>query len=149
MEKDVMVTVGGLFSAGEGEEKDNVDLIVPGQYYWKNERHFLIYEEVLGDFEESTSNLIRFAPGEVSVRKSGLVTAEMKFIPEETTVTEYITPYGMILMQIHTKRIRIQEAEERITLWIDYTLSVDEEDSILDNYLRIIVQPRQREFSLR
>lgn len=146
MEKDVLVTLGGVLAAG-GDE-DNIDVVFPGQYYYRNERHFVLYEEVMEDFDQPTSNMIRFSPEEVSVRKRGVINTEMIFRPEEKTACDYVTPYGTISMLINTDRIRIQETEERIALWIDYSIEAGE-DQVSRNYMRILIQPRANDFSLR
>lgn len=146
MDKDVLITIGGTMSAGESE--DNVDVVMPGQYYWRNERHFLIYEEVMEEFTEPTSNMIRISPQEISVRKKGVINSEMIFRPEEETVTEYVTPYGTMVMGVYTNRIRIQETDQRISVLIQYVLRMDGQE-VSNNYIRIVVQPRRGEFSLR
>lgn len=146
MEKDVLITIGGTLTDGEG--KDNVDVVSPGQYFWKNEKHFLIYEEVLEDSSGSINNMIRISPEEVSVRKKGLVNSEMIFRTDRETVTEYGTPYGVITLGIHTNRIRICETEEKISVLIDYYLTMDGRKAT-DNYIRLQVTPRSEGLSLR
>ena len=123
MEKDVLITIGGIMFAGE--DKDNVDVISPGQYYYRRGRHYLTYEEAVEGSSEVIRNLIWVSPGEMVVRKSGAISTEMTFRPQEETMTHYNTPFGVVELGIHTRRLQIREEENKLEIRVDYTLEMD------------------------
>ena len=53
MTKDVLLSIKGL-QIGENEQNDTIEVISPGDYYFRNGRHFFMYEEVMEGQKEST-----------------------------------------------------------------------------------------------
>ena len=45
MTKDVLLSIKGL-QIGENEQNDTIEVISPGDYYFRNGKHFFMYEEV-------------------------------------------------------------------------------------------------------
>lgn len=140
MEKEVLITIGGTMFAGD--DKDNVDVITPGQYYYRRGRHYITYEDMVEDTRESIRNLVWISPEEMVVRKSGAITTEMIFRPNEETLTHYNTPFGAVEMGIHTKRLQIQESDEKLLVKVHYTLELDYQ-IVSENQLTFLVQPRK------
>ena len=58
MTKDVIVSISGLQMPAEGEAEP-VEVITVGDYYQKNGKHYVLYEEVNEGFEGSTKNIIK------------------------------------------------------------------------------------------
>ena len=51
MDREVLVTVSGLlFMADEEAERQDIEVIAPGQYYWKNGKHYITYDEMAENF---------------------------------------------------------------------------------------------------
>ena len=46
MTKDVLLSIKGL-QIGENEQNDTIEVISPGDYYFRNGKHFFMYEEVM------------------------------------------------------------------------------------------------------
>ena len=42
-------------------EQEPLEIVVPGQYYFRNGSHYLRYEEVMEDFAEPTVNYIKIS----------------------------------------------------------------------------------------
>ena len=49
MTKDVLITISGIQMMDE--EDSDVEMIVRGDYYQKNGKHYILYEEVMEGFE--------------------------------------------------------------------------------------------------
>ena len=79
MDKEVLIHVKGLQMMNPEEKGESIELVVPGQYYFRNGSHYLRYEEVLEDFSEPTVNYIKFSSTEMEVRKKGVVNVHMVF----------------------------------------------------------------------
>lgn len=60
MDKEVLIHVRGLQTMDADGEQEPLEIVVPGQYYFRNGSHYLRYEEVMEDFAEPTVNYIKF-----------------------------------------------------------------------------------------
>lgn len=128
MQKDVLVIVSGtLFGSTDDGEPEDIQVISPGEYFLKNNKHYVMYEERMEDFEEPTRNLLKITPDEISIRKRGLVNTEMVFQRKGTTSAHYTTPYGNLVLGIHARDMKVQEEEERIRVRVDYDLEINYE----------------------
>ena len=56
MTKDVLITIRGVHTMDE--EDNDVEMIVRGDYYQKNGKHYVLYEELLEGFKEPVKNII-------------------------------------------------------------------------------------------
>ena len=63
MDKEVLIHVRGLQTMDADGEQEPLEIVVPGQYYFRNGSHYLRYEEVMEDFAEPTVNYIKFPEG--------------------------------------------------------------------------------------
>ena len=62
MEKDVLIHVRGLQMMDAADEQEPIEIVVPGQYYFRNGSHYLRYEELMEDSSEPTINYIKMSP---------------------------------------------------------------------------------------
>ena len=77
MDKEVLIHVRGLQTIDADGDQEPVEIVVPGQYYFRNGSHYLRYEEILEDFAEPTINYIKISPKGMEVRKKGVVALDM------------------------------------------------------------------------
>lgn len=149
MDKDVLVTVSGLlFGTNEEGGMEDIEVIAPGEYYQKNGKHYVIYEELAEEQSEPVRNLLRISPDKLSIRKRGLVNAELEFELGNATVAHYSTPFGNLVLGIRARELKVQEEEKRINVDVEYALEVNYEH-ISDCYIKIQVQSKEgQDFSL-
>lgn len=126
MEKDVWVSVEGL-QYGDNPEGDRIEIMTPGSYYRKKDQHYVMYDEIAEGGEEITRNVVKFDTDMISISKSGFTNVEMIFEKNKRNMTNYITPYGSLLVGIDTDRIDIRESEDVINIDIDYALDINYE----------------------
>ena len=127
MTKEVLVRIAGLhFDLKENGETDlqeaedeKIEIVVPGQYFLKNGKHYIMYEEI----EESG----------LGVTKNTL------------KVTSYKTPYGQMQIGTDTKELTIISEEEKIRIFVRYTLEAEDE-AVAESRIRIEVVPRECAF---
>ena len=50
MDKEVLIHVRGLQTMDADGEQEPLEIVVPGQYYFRNGSHYLRYEEVMEEF---------------------------------------------------------------------------------------------------
>mgnify|MGYP003549067900 CR=1 FL=1 len=99
MTKEVLLSIRGLQIAPD-EQKDTVEVYTPGQYYFRNGKHFFLYEEVEEGSKKVTRNVIKVTDDYMELTKKGLVNVHMVFERDKKNVTYYYTPYGSLLVGI-------------------------------------------------
>lgn len=123
MTKDVLVAIAGLQYELESEEP--IEVITAGQYFCKNEKHYVLYDEILDERNEVCKNKIKIGTDMVEILKSGASNVHMVFELGKKNLTYYNTPFGSLLIGIDTTKIVCSESEEAIELNIEYGLEVN------------------------
>ena len=126
MDKEVWVSVAGL-QFGNNPEGEKIEIITPGSYYRKNNSHYVLYDEIGEDGDEITKNVVRFDGNVLTISKRGFTNVEMIFEENKRNMTNYVTPYGTLLVGIDTDRVDIRESEDVINIDIDYALDINYE----------------------
>ena len=128
MDKNVLIHIRGLQMMDPADEQEPIELVVPGQYYFKNGSHYLRYEELMDETStEPTVNYIKISSKAVEVRTKGLVNVHMVFERGKKNMTYYSTPYGTVEMGIAATGVMIEESENGIDMKVDYALEMNEE----------------------
>lgn len=141
MNKDVLIHVRGLQMMETDDVQEPIEIVVPGQYYFRNGSHYLRYEEMLDDTAETTVNYIKMSPNGVEVRKQGQVNVHMVFEEGKKNKTFYNTPYGTLQMGISATGLELKESEDGIQMKVDYALDMNEEH-VADCYLTVQAQSK-------
>lgn len=146
MNKDVLIHVRGLQMVGE-EGGEPVEIVVPGEYYFRNGSHYLRYEELFEDFQKPTINYIKISSKGMEVRKKGVVNTHMVFEQGKKTMTYYTTPIGTIQMGISATSLSLQEKEDGLAMQVEYALDMNERFAA-DCYLVVQVQEKTSDFCI-
>ncbi|WP_434310126.1 DUF1934 domain-containing protein [Hominifimenecus sp. rT4P-3] len=149
MDREVLVTVSGLLSLGDVEaERQDIEVIAPGQYYWKNGKHYVTYDEMAENFSEPVHNLLKISPETVSIRKKGLIETELTFTKGKENVSHYSTPFGNLVLGIRARELEVKEENDGIQVNVEYALEINYEH-ISDCFIKIRVQDKEaKDFSL-
>jgi uncharacterized beta-barrel protein YwiB (DUF1934 family) len=126
MTKDVLLSIRGL-QMGERDREDVVETISPGQYYFRNGKHFFLYEEVTEGSKNTTKNMLKVTDDYMELTKKGEVNVHMIFEKNKKNVTYYYTPFGSMLMGIDAYRVDISEQEDEIEVEVEYSLELNNE----------------------
>ena len=102
-----------------------MEVITAGDYFLKNEKHYLIYEEVMEGMEGTIRNTMKFTPTKLEIRKTGPVSANMVFETDKKSQTHYATPMGEMFVEMTTKRIDFSEEEDHLRVEVEYSLDVN------------------------
>lgn len=128
MDREVLVRVCGTQMSPEETEAEPIEIVVPGQYFLKNDTHYFRYEEYMEDFQEPTLNYIKYGSHKLEVRKQGLINVTMVFEVGRRNVAFYQTPYGVIEMGLTTRRLEIQEADEdHVRVFVAYAMDMNDQ----------------------
>ena len=141
MNKDVLIHVRGLQLMETDDEQEPIEIVVTGQYYFRNGSHYLRYEEMLDDSAQTTVNYIKMSSEGVEIRKQGQVNVHMVFEQGKKNKTFYNTPYGTLQMGIAATGLELKESEDDIQMKVDYALDMNEEH-VADCYLTVQAQSK-------
>ncbi|MCI9052855.1 MAG: DUF1934 domain-containing protein [Lachnospiraceae bacterium] len=123
MKKEVLVSICGL------QFMDNLDnsieVITKGDYYNRNEKHYLLFEERIEGLDGITKNIIKFNDKIVDITKKGVANVHMVFEEKHKNMTYYNTPFGNLLIGLYANKIDVEEKKDRININIDYSLDIN------------------------
>lgn len=125
MTKEVLLALKGL--QFDGSSQEDMTTILPAEYYKRNGKHYLVYDEIMEGFSGNTQNIIKFHEKELDVTKKGVVNVHLLFEENRKNLSNYGTPFGDIMVGIHTSNIRLQEEEKLIQVQVDYDLELNYE----------------------
>ena len=109
----------------EGDEP--IEIVVPGEYYFRNGSHYLRYEEMLEDHGDPTVNYIKISPKEMEVRKKGQVNTHMVFEQGKRNMAFYTTSFGTLEMGISATNLELKESDSRLDMKVNYSLDLNQE----------------------
>ncbi|MDY4840244.1 MAG: DUF1934 domain-containing protein [Lachnospiraceae bacterium] len=147
MTKDVLLSIKGLQFANE-QDTEPVEVITSGDYYKRNGKHYILYDEVMEGFEGVTKNIIKLKENCLDVTKKGVTNVHMMFEKNKKNITYYNTPFGSIMIGIDAKDIKIEEKEESILVNVSYGLEVNYEHMVDCNIVMNIQSKESGEFNL-
>ncbi len=124
MTKDIILTISGLHD-NEGEMDAPIETMTPGQYYLKNGKHYVVYDEVLEGLEGTLKSTIKFTEAQVELIRNGAASTRMVFQPGHEHMVIYQTPMGPLSISLYTDDIKMEIEENRINLKIDYSLKTE------------------------
>lgn len=125
MTKDVIVSVTGTQFSMENMDEP-VEVITSGSYYKKNNKHYVVYDEVI-DGEYPTKNMMKFDDTCFNLIRSGAVNSNMIFEENKRNLSNYVTPFGTLVIGIDASKVDIDEKSEEINVDIDYAIDVNSE----------------------
>lgn len=126
MNKEVLVSVNGLHMSPESDT-DTVEIIAPGEYYFRNGKHYVLYDEAEEGLTETIKNVVKISPDYVELNKKGPASVTMIFEKDKKHVSYYYTPYGSLHIGIETHKINLKEDEKHIVADIEYALDINYE----------------------
>ena len=132
MTKEVLVFIQGLQfadadidAASTDEELDKIETICPGEYFFRNNTHYVMFEEVMDEITEPVKNMIKIKDNEFSISKKGPINVQMVFSEGKKTMTDYFTPFGNIMIALDTHSIDIENNEDSLKVCIKYALEAN------------------------
>lgn len=122
MTKDVLITISGMqFDI----EEEPVELVTVGTYYWKNGKHYVLYDEQTEDNGQVTKNIVKFYDGHFEMTKKGGNNSFLLFDRDKKTSTVYQTVAGPIQIDAVTRNLSIEETEDELLVNVKYALDIN------------------------
>lgn len=142
MTKEVLIHMSGLQTLEEEQgQEEPLELITVGEYYLRNNTHYLLYDEIMEGFQEPTHNFIKVRPGKMEVRKKGVVDVQMIFEKDKKNLAFYKTPFGTMEMEIATTKVTMEETEELMEIRAEYALGING-NPVADCVMNLRVTPK-------
>ena len=85
MTKDVLVSISGLHMDMDAQipgpdEDDVIEVVTPATYYYRNGKHYIIYDEIVEGVSDTIKNKIKISGTDsLEIMKSGLSNTHMIF----------------------------------------------------------------------
>lgn len=147
MTKQVLISLSG-FQFGTDSDLP-IEVIAPGEYFFEDETHKIVYEEVQEGFSKATKNTINIGKDMMDITKEGLINVHMIFEKNKKNRTYYETPYGSILIGIAAKNIDIKETPIDIHVKVEYALEINYEH-VADCSIKMNIKSKDaKDFSLQ
>lgn len=140
MDNNAIIRISGLQRVEETGE--NVEMLAQGKHYIKNNRHYLLYDEIDDDSGIITKNTIKFNETCAEVIRKGLISGKLVFDKGNNNQSLYSTPYGDLLVEIMTKDVRMEQNQENVNLRIDYEMYANN-SKVSDHTIEIDISEKQ------
>lgn len=120
MTDKVIVSIKGV--QHEYGDDGITEMITTGNYYFRNGKHYILYDEMIPDTGEQMSNTLKMTPSRIDLIKHGSHSAHMVFEANTKNMVVYRTPYGMMEVCFNTFSVELEETEKisalrRSMLW--------------------------------
>ncbi len=122
MTKDVLIKISGVQL---DVQEESIELIVPGSYYMKNDKHYVLFEEQPEDNGQVTKNIVKFDDTFFEMTKKGGTNTYLRFDKNKKNSTLYQTPIGSIQIDLLTHDFSVKEAEQEIVVKVKYALGIN------------------------
>lgn len=124
MTKEILLTIAGFQK--DMDRDDLVEQVVKGEYYYRNGKHYIFYEEIYDAQEDPTPTKCRIVITDhtVEVVRKGGTNNHLFFEKDKKTTTSYLTPFGQILTSFFTYDLLVEETEDTIKLNLRYELEM-------------------------
>lgn len=123
MTKDVLISISGM-QISDGDSGD-VELITTGNYYKKNGKHYVVYDEVLEGNEGVVKNTIKIHPDRLDIIRRGSASVHMTFQQDRKNLSCYATPFGDMMVGIQTNQVVVKEDEDSLKVQVEYSLDLN------------------------
>lgn len=132
MNSDVKVTIEGIQVGFDEEDKATtpvpIKTVQNGRYYQKNNKEYVIYEELFDKDNPKSiiNNTIIIEEDSFQIIRNGFVKSRLLFKANERYATSLITPMGTMYMMANTSICNVIKKEDSIILRSSYELSIND-----------------------
>lgn len=139
MTREVLISISGAQFADN--DMEDVEMITTGDYFLKNGKHYIVYEEVGDGGVEVIKNTIKIMPDSMDIIKKGSTSTHMVFEKNKKNLSCYLTPFGELMVGISTNDIRVEEGEDLLKVDVEYSLDINYEH-VSDCNITVAVRPK-------
>lgn len=142
MTGDVLISVKGMHMLNS-EQEEEIEVTSAGKYYFRNGRHYVLYEEITEDGQAVIKNRVKLSKDCLEVQKKGPVNSNMIFRRGEKSTSWYGTPFGEMLIGIEVTDMQFAEQEDQIEVKVEYVLEMNYEH-VSDAGIRLKIMAKDK-----
>ncbi len=134
MDKNVLISIRGM-QMDERNDEDDIEVITQGEYYFQNGKHYVLYDEIIDEYEKPVKNVMKISESGIEITKKGVTNVHMVFEKNKKNTSYYETPMGSIMVGFLAKHISVKNEENDIFVKIEYALDMNCEyvsDCVID-----------------
>lgn len=144
MTKEVLVHIRGQQTLpGNRRPEEPIETLTTGEYYFRNQTHYLLFDEMFEGVDEPAHNMLKIRPGHMEVRKRGAVNVHMIFEKDKKNFALYQTPMGTMEMEITATGVTMRGAADWMEIEAHYALGMNG-NLMADCEMKIRVTPRSQ-----
>ena len=127
MEKRAIISVKSLSNL---DPNDAIEVVTPGKFIIEDNGFKAIYEESEISGMEGTTTTLNIQDNILVLDRVGSTTTNMEFKEGTMAVSLYNTPYGVLSLNIDTKKLNININENGGEIYSKYTLGLEGQEGI-------------------
>lgn len=146
MTEDILVSVRGLHTLDteqEEEQEDELEMTMPGKYYFRNGKHYVLFEETDEESRSIVKNRFKISEDRLEISKKGMMNTTMTFQRGEKSSSWYGTPVGDVQLGIEVTEMQLTEGEDEIEMNVAYALEMNSEH-VSDARIRLRIMERNK-----
>lgn len=140
MTDKVILSIKGV--QHEFGEDGTTEMITTGNYYFKNGKHYIVYDETIPETGEQVSNTLKMTSERIDMIKHGRFGTHMVFEANTKNMSLYPTPYGMMEVCFNTFSVNVNEESDLICAQTEYALEINDQ-FISDCTIEICVRSKE------
>ena len=122
----VIVKVTGEQTDAAGEVS-RIEMTALGEHYFRNGKHYIIYEDTTLDEGAAASTMLKVAADSLTLTRRGAVEQEQRFSPQSESRSRYRTPFGDLDLCVATQRLDIAYGSISGSIDVAYDLHINGE----------------------
>ena len=146
MTEDILISVRGLHTLDieqKEEETDELEMTMSGKYYFRNGKHYVLFEETDEESQSVVKNRFKLSEDRLEISKKGVMNATMTFQRGEKSSSWYGTPVGDVQLGIEVTDMQLMEGEDEIEMNVAYALEMNSEH-VSDSRIRLRIMERNK-----
>lgn len=147
MQKEVIIHINGLQFVETETGSEPIEVITPGEYYYKQGSHYLLYEDATEPGEGKSRNIIKFRPEYLEVIKNGEFSTKLVFEKDKKTLSQMNTPFGVMSIGISTTSVALKEQPDSIEMTAKYAMDINS-NYIADCVVSVLARSKSEGFQI-
>ena len=146
MTEDILISVRGLHTLDieqEEEQTDELEMTMPGKYYFRNGKHYVLFEETDEESQSVVKNRFKLSEDRLEISKKGAMNTTMTCQRGEKSSSWYGTPVGDVQLGIEVTDMQLMEGEDEIEMNVAYALEMNSEH-VSDSRIRLRIMERNK-----
>ena len=146
MTEDILISVRGLHTLDieqEEEETDELEMTMPGKYYFRNGKHYVLFEETDEESQSVVKNRFKLSEDRLEISKKGAMNTTMTFQRGKKCSSWYGTPVGDVQLGIEVTDMQLMEGDDEIEMNVAYALEMNSEH-VSDSRIRLRIMERNK-----